>query len=601
MADFNVNLSAPQGAGAQALQAVETPREMPRDLSGLSDAVNIFSKLMKDKGKDAAAERKNAVIKEYVNNEKVYTDALTSGQWNAAQVGMSSRANYNKMIASYPEYMTELAEAKRSVYDGTETGEAQKQVDREIALREAAKKDAADRGFTFHPGMSEDYVNKTIDAAKYEKRVELETEKRNKQQAELRAQRSDVRSGESHEEAMLQIQRKEESRAALVAVADKNFDVLGGLVKDLVGDTKSTYEQKSFFLSQQVNRIKQGLLSVSSTNPEMAGPWQKLVEDMEMQAQKLIDPKVKSADEAKRAQDEWSAMVANAKILAITKNPHLMKYVVGSELFKDPAAITLAGSADIKEWLTGAGSGDPANKPTPILGTPNEKKTLKVLENAIGNINNGKMDPVKATQEAVNATNEIMKQTTKLDGSISPAALKDLSAFYGSAAFGQLAASGKVDMPTMQNVKQVFQVTYEPKVVSAVMGRLDEVITRSPGRDGGARNRKPDEPISATVNIVFSGNGIEFKDKTNAQHTIGSSFTRRGLDEAQAGINQLIRMGAHMEGTTNYGEYWERNKHFLMPGYYMEGVKEGTLKNGFKFLGGDARDPKNWEKQVVGK
>lgn len=600
MADFSVNLSGPQAQGASPVQAVRTAVEAPQDLSLLKGIGTIFAKGLENKSKEDAAARKNAIIKEYVSNEGVYTDALTSGQWNAAQVGMASRANYKKMISSYPEYMQDLIEAKKSVYDGTETGEAQKQVDREIAVREADIKQAAERGYVFYPGMGEAAKNATIDAAKYGQRLEKETEWRNKQNAEMRAQQGADRESQSHNIKMADEQYKVEATRGLVTLADKNLETIWSTVKDLQGNSSMSYEQKVMAHTENVNRLKQGMLMVASTNPSLAAPYQKLVDDIDLVAQKLLDPKNKSADELASLKNQWETLVVKGKMAAMSSNPGLLKYVVAGNIFNEPGLVSAHGTTEIHAWLNGAGSGDPTHKPAEMVGTPNEKKALKTLESAISNVFSGKTPDVeKGTQEAANAANEVMRQTTKLDGSISPSALKDLSAFYGSAAFGKLSTSGKVDMNTMQNVKKVFQVSYQPAVTQAVMKRLEETIETAPQRNPGPEGHKiKSGKMGEMVDIKFDGSGVVFKDKNNSFQTIGSSFTRKGLDDAQAGLNQLIRMGAHMEGTTDYGKYWEAHKHQLMPGYYMEGVKEGTVRNGYKYLGGDARNPKSWEKQV---
>lgn len=597
MADFNVNLSGPQAQGATPLAPVRPVVEGARDYSALGGVVDALAKGLANYGKEDKEARKNAVIKEYVDNETVYTDALTSGQWNASQVGMASRANYNKLISAYPEYLDDLVKARRAKYDGTETGEAQKQLDREAAMRESDKKEAAERGYVFYPNMSEETITKTIEATKEAKRFEAIQDRNMKMAAEERAQRGEARAEGTYQQTLSEIGRKEQSRQGLLAVADKNFDMLGAVVGDLMKSPKP-FEEKSFVLSQNVNRLKQGLLAIASNNPEMAAPWQKLVDDMDLVAQKMLDPKVKSANEAADLQNQWNGMLANAKIMTVTKNPELMKYVVGSALFQDPTLITLEGSADIKAWLSGAGSGEMGNRAQAIIGTQNEKATLKTFKQALNNLDSGKVpDKEKATLEAVNVAKTLIKQTTQLDGSIKPSAMKELSAFYSSPEFGRLAASGKIDMETLRSVKDVFQVSYVPSITSAVMARLDSTIETSPQRNPGAggQNIKRGK-MTDMVAIEFSGSGVVFKDKDGSFQTIGSSFTRKNLDEAAAGVNAIVRMGAHMEGTTDYKAYWEKERHNIMPRYFLKDVKEGTVMNGYKYLGGDARSEKSWEK-----
>ncbi len=599
MADFNVNLSGPQAQGAQVVEAVRPAVAQARDFSGIGDAVTIFAKKLGDSKKADAEARKNAVLKEYEDNENVYTDALTSGQWNAAQVGMASRANYQKLRASYPEYMKDLAEAKRSRYDGTETGEAQKQVDREIAAREDDIKQASGRGYTFYPGMSEDAKNKTIDASKYGIRLEKETEQRYKANTEARAALSADQATESHTIKMNDEVEKVEATRGLVTLADKNFEGIWATVKDLTGNTSMNYEQKLMVHSENINRVKQGLLMVASARPELAAPYQKLVDDMDLVGQKLLDPKMKGTTELDVLKTQWETLQVKAKLAAVISNPQLMKYVTAGQIFNEPGIVSLHGGNEISAWLAGAGSGDPKHTPAPMVGTPNEKKALKVLEDATNNVFSGKIPDVeKGTQEAVNAANQVLKQTKALNqGGISPSALKDLGTFFSSSAFGKLATTGKVNMQDLQGAKEVFQVSYVPAVTQAIMQRMDETIETAPQRNPGPGGHGiKSGKMSEMIDIQFSGAGVVFKDKPGSFQTIGSSFSRDGIQKAQAGLNQLIRIGAHMEGTTDYQKYWEGNRHLLMPGYYMKDVPDGAVRNGYKYLGGDARNQKSWEK-----
>lgn len=599
MADFAVNLSGPQAAGAGAVAPVQE-HVVGRDFGIVSGIVDTFAKGLAQSRKDDAEARKQAVIGEYVNNQKVYTDALTTGQWNASQSAMASRANYAKIYAAYPEYGTELANARREFIEGTELSEAQKTLDREVALREKVKGEATSQGYQFYSGMSKESEDKTLDAFASGQQMKAQVEAQYKASAEKRAIRGEVRSESDWQYKIEQQDLKETARKGLVTLADKNLGALSAALTDLMGDPSKPFEEKMMIHAGNVNRIKQGLLTIASTNPEMAAPWQKLVDDIDATAQKMLDPKAKAEGEAATLKAQFDSLMYTAKLSTLQQNPGLVKYVVGSQLFNDPSLFTLAGSADIKGWLDGAGSGDPTHKPAPMVGTPNEKPALKTLESAINNLNSGKVtDKVKASQEAVNASNEVMRQTTAIDSSIGPQALKDLSAFYSSTAFGSLAASGKIDMGTMQNVKKVFQVAYEPAIQTAVLNRLNSNVSAT-------------EKVIDSVNIKFSGSGVVFEPKALPTQPTGRGFSggttraleisagRGDLKEAQQGLNTLIKMGAHLSGTTDYAKFWEENKHLLMPGYFMEGVKEGTLRNGYKFLGGDARNPKNWEQQASG-
>jgi len=68
------------------------------------------------------------------------------------------------------------------------------------------------------------------------------------------------------------------------------------------------------------------------------------------------------------------------------------------------------------------------------------------------------------------------------------------------------------------------------------------------------------------------------------------------LTQYQQGLNTVVRIGAHMEGTSDYQKYWEDNKYVLLPQLYP--IKPGFVdKAGFKWSGdGDFRDRNTWTK-----
>ncbi|MNL80767.1 hypothetical protein D3C87_2076960 [compost metagenome] len=52
-----------------------------------------------------------------------------------------------------------------------------------------------------------------------------------------------------------------------------------------------------------------------------------------------------------------------------------------------------------------------------------------------------------------------------------------------------------------------------------------------------------------------------------------------------------------MEGSTDYAKYWENNKHIWLPEMFSKykGLEIGDVKNGMRYLGGDANQQSSWE------
>lgn len=604
MADFGVNsttLSAPQGQGTEPIAAVQE-RTSGLGISPIvGDIVSIFSKGLEKTGKEDAERRKNAIVGEYINNEKVYTDAMTTGQWNSSQVSIASRANYNKMLAAYPEYVQDITQARAAVYGGTETGEAQKKVEAEQKLRDSDIQAASNMGYVFYSGMSEDAQNKTIDAYKTARRVEQQWDQDTKRAAEARAQSAENRSAATFTMSVDDHVAKENAVTGAREVAGKNFESLIASTDDLKEKVAAgmPYEQALMIHNGNVSRINAGLLAIAGKNPEMAAPWIKLFGDIDANIKEQLDPKKKTADEAKALKDRYDILVTTSKIAAVEKNPALLKAVTASNLFQGESMVSMANAPAVFEWLASASGVDPK------LGTPqqlvgkNDKQLFDITKTSLEKLQSGGIpaDQVpKATQEATNVINTLLKQTEGVSGDMNPQALKEASKFFSSTAFGKMALEGKVDKQTAANAQHVFQVQYEPAVKKAITSRLEDL------------------GVSSVVDIKTVGGNVVFQKKVvedkrtylqqlsgafdieKGMEGIGRTAQVAGVKEAEAGLNQLIRLHAHLEGTTDYANYWEKNKHVLMPSIFPDPakLKPGQVVDGHKYIGGNYRDRSNW-------
>lgn len=602
MADFSVNstnLSAPQGQGANVVAPV-VEMQTDQGLGILPALGEMFVKGIAGLKKQESEDRKNTVVRSYNKEMAKINDTLSLGHKDAAWAGAQTRAITSKYLASNSEYTTEIIEAHKGFIGGTEVGVAQKQEEAQTALRNADMSGASSAGFTFYPGMDIKSQNLTIDAYKTRLRVEDQLKKDRADAAEQRAQAAEGRASESHAVSINDHLTKKNAAEGLLSVANANFDAFNAMGSDLITKTGMSFEQKSAIVDSNVNRIKMGLAAVSKDNPELAGPFRDLFGNMESTLKKIIDPKVKSASEAETLKNEWDSLMYKSKLLAVS-DPAVKKAVVATDLFKDPALLSLNNTPAVVGFFAHAGLApeDQKSVPETIIGTVNEKAALDTFQAALRKINaGGTTNTPKAQMEAVNSANEIMRQTSKTDGSIPAAALKNLSSFYSSAEFGKLAKEGKIDMTTAQNVKKVFEVKYTPAVQVAIMNKLDTKIPQDISGGG--------EKLLDTVDIKFSGSGVRFETTPDSRSMFSkfaglggeADFARgegkRALDDAAKGLNQLIQMGAHLEGTTDYGKYWEANKHYILPKVFPDPAKlkiGQTVKavNGksYKYIGGD--------------
>jgi hypothetical protein len=611
MADYGVNatqLTEAQGKGTQPLAPVEErvtntgTGAMAGVLSGLAEE---WGKSVKANAKADAEARKTAVVGEYLNNQKVFDDALISGQWNASQVSTASRANFSKMLTAYPQYVSELTEARRAAFTGMETGEAQRKVDAENKQFEQDVSDASKLGYTFYAGQSDEAKMANVNAWKEARRAEHQYTEARKKVEDGYADNAEARAAGTYNRDVADYVAKEQAFDGTRTVAATNFDAVQATATDLIGQVASGKMSYDVALQQHnlgIQRVKAGVKAIAGKFPEAASMWDSLFSDMDSTVQKLLDPTKKSENETKMLRDHFEKLKLTAQIAAVERDPELLKTVAASDLFRNEPILRLVQEAPVKRWLMSSTGVDPALQSAPVVGTANDAKVFSTVTKVLQTVQGANIpaeSKAKTQQEALNMVNKLLQETSGLNGEIPPSTLKEASKFFASPEFGRLSLEGKLDAQTAANAQHVFQTKYEPAVRTAIISKLESAVSVS------------GEPLLGSVNIKVVGGKVVFEDKTVAPmskeggiggwidsglrgHKINAG--RQDVKAAEDGLNQLIRLHAHLEGTTDYANYWDKNKHQLMPSIFPDPnrLKPGQVVDGFKYTGGNYRDRNNW-------
>lgn len=609
MAEFGIaatELSAPQGAGTSPIAPVQEravnifPGEL---LNGITD---VFAKGLKQNAKEEAEKQKNAILGEFIRQKSLINDGITSGQLKSHEAGARSRAVTMQFYASNPGLIKDLEEADKAMKGYTEIGQALSQEEAELKRRNDTLSAATAVGYVTWGGMGEEAENAVIDAFNAARRFEDNFKRQSMVNAEERAQNAEGRAQQTHMYSVEDRIYKEQALQGVLGVVDKNVDALYKTGLALINDVNMPYEEKVMRHQANINRVRVGLLSVAGKNPELAAPWERLINDMDAVTQKLLDPKVKSANEVELLKNEYQSLMYKSK-LAIVADPKMRKAVVATELFKDTGLITLTNSPTLKAFLDSGGSVEDSianlaqagtgQGAKPLVGHAGEKVNLDLYQKSLRNLTSGKIPPEKreqSTLEAINIGNQILSETAEAGKANDPKVLKNLASLYASSEFGKLAKEGKLDRNTLQNAKNVFQMTYDGAVSEAVLSKLEQTLPN------GDTNPDGKATIMDEINIRFSGSGVVFENKNKAS---GAELMRqydrkKDLDKAADGLNTLIQLHAHLEGTTDYGKYFEDNKHRLLPTVFPDPVKlkPGQIVDGYKYIGGPYRSRTNWQK-----
>ena len=596
MADFGVQatqLSQPGAAGASPLAPVQEATPQSSVLPLLSNFVDIFNKGLEKDNKQKAEAMKQSVVSGFVKRETEINDAVATGQMSPAEASARSRANFNQYASGYSQYIGEFESAAKALKGFTEKGTVEDTLATEKKQREADIAQAQARGFIFTPGMSATAQNDQIVAAKTGVAAELRLSEFYKAQAEKRAQGT-------YDQAVSQREEKDMSLKIINEVASTNYEAFQSFSTSLAADVKSgkiAPDAATAQLSARFANISGAIQAAARTNPELAAPYRSLYQGMYDVAQKLLDPKSQAED----LENQLKILQTKMKLVAMG-DPQVAAAVVANQLLPNNANLALS-SAPAGIRAIAILSGKPVTEKgfTPqVIGDPaSEPDYLKLLKNGLQSIKAGKVqDNPAAMTQATNSVNHTLKQTGELmNRGVEAKELKGVAEFFASAEYGDFAKSGTVDPQANQTAKKVFQLVYEPAIIKGVQEKLNSLKSRTAT---GTVDGPTSNSILEAVDIKFTGAGVVFTPKNSGltdQEVGGQRKTVEELRMAQQAVNQLIHIGAHMEGTTDYAKYWEDNKHIYMPQVYSaySNLNIGDIKNNMRYKGGDAKQQSSWE------
>ncbi len=605
MAEFGLQatqLSAPTGAGSSIIQPVEATKPIGSNvLDMIGTVADIFSKNSAETRKLEAQKRQNTVVQGYVRTEASINDALASGQMTPAQASARSRANFNQHAAGYTEYIGEFEKAGKALRGFTEMGEAEEELKTEKARRESNKTLAINRGFSFYKGMSQQAEDSQIESAQSAVRAEAQLAAHYKASSEARAQAGFDATVSDREDKRVTFE-------TLNMVASKNVTDFQALAKDLgdqVRSGKMAPEEGQARLGERFSNINGAIASAARLNPELASSFSKVFTDINTLGIKMMDP----ANDVKTLQDQLNKRIVQSKLLA-TDDPDILAGVVTNQLFANSPAIALSLNKVSQKTLTTLSKvpvGTQEFVPQVIGNPESETGVLKGLKQGFKDIASGNVgDKEIAITQSSNSVNHILIQAGAVmdQYGASPAKLKGVADFVASTEYATFLSQGKINAQAAGAANKAFQLVYQPTIVDGVQQRLNKELPRGLAEGGGASlvKGKP-TTLGEAVDIKFTGSGITFEPKIKAGMSPSEIRAARvevdGLKGSQAAVTQLIHIAAHLEGSTDYGKIWERDKHLWIPSVFPDPSKlqPGAVVDGYKYTGGAYNDKSSWIKQ----
>jgi len=598
MADFNTGLTAPQGAGAQPLAPVQRDvSNFGNPLIGLAGQLTgIFLQNKKEEEQKRKADAQQQVINEFTQSQVALADAEKQGV-DPARIASMARANYAKYVTNNPHLSKEFSEVDKNLWAHTNLGEFKEvEQSRQDAVIQLKKDFQASGGF-IPDGASPELVNNMLSnfqiqrqkTAAFEQQVKINTEARAKEGADRNRTEWELKQGS--------VRLLSEIGASQLPISQEV--VLGAVEKARKGNVEGANNDLLIHFSN----IEGAIASAASANPELAGQWRSLFDNLKTTGIKALEGKT----ELDALKQQLETVITKGKLTAL-QDPNMVAVTVTSQLLggQIPELFWQSNKAAQNAIMRLGASSDPTTAPPVIGDKAAEKLSFSMIEHNMKLINSGKADNPEAVQvQVTNATNNLLHQVGKAASTgIQPEQLKSTAEFLASPTFAQLVEKKMVDKQAVQNANMVMNVMYQQNVEKVISKKLSEDVQMGSGYQ--AFGGEPDKPVkfSEAIKIDWNGAGVAFKPKPVDPLYRDELDTRLlGLKPVEKEVNKIIHMGAHMEGHTDYAKYWEENKHNIMPTIYPEPemLKLGQVVDGYKYLGGNDQDAANWVKEETPK
>jgi len=597
MADFSAqsaSLSAPSGAGSQpVVTQVNNVSDGGLFDKAVGNIANLLGEGIKTYQATEQTKLQNAILGDVASKQNVINQAVQQGTMTAQEAHVRSGAIYSEALANYPQLADKFS-SLNSVFKAT-TGQGDTEADlasqrtQAQHIAEANDNQAIGQGYYIAPTMSQAQRQTIWTAAQGNLQAQKEWEN---QKARIEFERST----NTYNQGQTDRDNKLFAIKTVNELAGSNFGAFNAQAQSLVDQVntgKMTTEAAQIQLQQIRNQINGPLQAIAASGQIDASPYKQMFDQTYEIFNKQLDPKTRSEN----ATAQVNEIIARQKLVYLG-DPEIKSFTATSQLLggnQNPLAFSTGARLTMKALSsasqTGTKDGIPAGFVAPIAGNPEvEGDALKTLKYATDQLRGGKMqDTAKGAVEVNNTVNNVLAQTGQLlNQGATPDRLKGLAEFFSSPQYAYLVQNGAIDPVAAQTAKKTFQMLYEPAVTQAVGSKLQGTLPDS------------NIPLNRAIDAQFTGAGVSFvvRKGLSPQDTVAAQAVADNLRTASQGMNTLVRLGSHMNGSTDYQKEWDNSKYALLPQLFP--VKPGQAikwQDGKTYTwngSGDWADRNNW-------
>lgn len=607
MADFSVRateLSNPQGAGSQPIRPVQGPAGFSPDLSAVG---NLFQGMV---NKTKADDPWKANLDEFTKRNALIEQAQQTGGLDNA----TAKIKRNQLVTEFQvtgaengwglDYQKQLSQLVGYTRTGTGAADADalvtKQREDEQALFLDAQKQGLFQDVTDFNLLDEQAKKRLLSAQQSIRFAEANAKRAAEQRAELRAINAEGRASTAAQRDAQDYQIKKDAIAAVGPMLKDSYDLIDSQLTHLMKAPGLDDAQKKQSFAGAIATMRSQAFTMLQGDQTAYQNYNANLSDMEKIGYDILDPTKRS----EALESEYKRRLAAAK-LAITDDPSALKAAGFAAIFPNTPTLQMAiGTVGMRAFSQDLIAGE-KQKPLPSIVTgdvPTQKATLGAAREAVRTSMDG---TTPGSQEKFNAAASTFAGTVKAVSTFRAGqtntmeyALEAIASPEYATVVGKKAFNANDSIEALQTIADVYLPSFttqlrqsleapmgdtryeggKPAVDNASLMQLIDFQVSSDGQVRIVKNISPELRKGITASDVYLDTQIR-----NVQRTL------------EPRINQLIRAGAHLEGTTDYKAFFERNAPSMLRGFYApEQYLEELKAEGYSGTG-NVNNPANWK------
>ncbi len=553
-------------------------------LEGLAGGVgDVVEKIGKQKEKERLAllqQQQDQAVSTFVRGQLSLADAVDTGGMSSLEARTRMRANLSRAIADNPALAVDLGKAHtatikstglgQAVYEGTEAEKQQVNIETE----------AVEAGWV-RPNQSPQDKEKAAYAYQdFKRSMELmgfEQKKLALESSRVGLQRERIgltTAGIQQQNARLALAEKQNKLNAQNALGKAS----NAYIVKLQGDLENIRQAKedgridatqaamatdqAFLVVDQLTR-QIGAQAGSDYVNNLTAPMRQMVENYKGYMTGQI-----KLDDLKTRTDTNVAM----QTLNLSNNPQSAKLIAASKLFPNSDVISLTQSNDVVMNFIGGGQ-DVNTKPADVLPDYQEGKDglntyLNMMQQTMGKVNAGTaVDPEGTKQDVDNNLTNILRSIDVYGASTSNASdYNGVMDFLSKTEVGRYITTqgGLPDTVAANKAAQAIEYQYANVVLPLIKQEYEK--SKTGGQASMSYYGRTEVPgvkgQQATKDLItpqFIGSGVVFNVKPGDTSTFTRAKAKELNDKVAPVLNRLIRVSAHLSGTTDYKSVYEQN------------------------------------------